>query len=107
MGDVLCVSSFISSASFIISISWSDPMFITCPFASFLVIRSRCASMLSVTYRNERVCLPSPCTVMGSPLRACVMNFVITLPYEGMDMSRRGPYVLNILEIRTSRPYSL
>ena len=54
-------------------------------------------------YWNERVCAPSPNTVIGAPVSACPMKAGIARPsFNRM----RGPNVLKIRTMRVSIPWA-
>ncbi len=58
-------------------------------------------STRSSTYWIERVWLPSPATVSGSPASACVTKVGTARPSSGRI---RGPWVLKIRTIAVSTP---
>ncbi len=58
------------------------------------------ARIVSETWQNERVCVPSPCTSIGSPASALRTKRGITIPYWPLC---RGPTVLNRRAMTQSR----
>ena len=81
MGEFDPLSSRTRSASFWIVTSSMLPMLMTWPIAFGSTTSFSSAPTTSATCVNERDCVPSPNTVIGSPASACRTKFGITMPY--------------------------
>ena len=56
-------------------------MFTTSPTAPGSASSASMARTTSRTWQKQRVCRPSPNTVMGCPDNACATKFGMTMPY--------------------------
>src|SRR3954463_10506861 len=91
IGDLEPLRSRTRSASAAIETSSVFPILITCPIDLGSLTSFTSAPTTSATCVNERDCVPSPNTVIGSPASACHTKFGITIPY---CPDWRGPTVL-------------
>ena len=57
-----------------------EPTLKISPESSRASIRPVSARIVSATWQNERVCVPSPCTSIGSPASALSTKRGITIP---------------------------
>jgi hypothetical protein len=80
ISESLPVAAFTRSARSMIRMRSDEPTLKISPESSRVSIRPASARIVSATWQNERVCVPSPCTSIGSFARARSTKRGITIP---------------------------